>query len=256
MKIEVNKVYKTNHLSVFKQIKGNRPPNPQHIRRLVSSIRNNGMLQNPIIVNEQMEVIDGQHRLMAAKELKSYVFYIIIEKYRINEVQILNLNQKNWTSKDFMNGYADMGIESYIKLKNFYSRNKVFNITDCISMCSNLPSNSSSMANKFRKGNDKEMKLAQVFEEGTWRGNDFELAQEWADKLKLVKPYYEGYRKSTFVKTMIGMFKNDNFNFFEFLNKLKKQQDKMIDASNIGQCKLIIEDIYNHRRRDKVNLRY
>ena len=48
---EVNKVYMTNDLSIFNQIKGNRPPNPQHIRRLCDSIKKHGVLQNQIIVN-------------------------------------------------------------------------------------------------------------------------------------------------------------------------------------------------------------
>ena len=42
---------------------------------------------------------------------------------------------------------------------------------------------------------------------------------------------------------MINLMRKDVFDFFEFLNKLKNQQDKMIDASNIGQCTLLIEDI-------------
>ncbi len=70
---EVNKVYQTSDLSIFKQIEGNRVPNLQHIKRLADSIRVYGMKCNPILVNERMEVIDGQHRLMAAKEAESFV---------------------------------------------------------------------------------------------------------------------------------------------------------------------------------------
>lgn len=254
---EVNTVYKTNDLSIFKQIKGNRPPNPQHIRRLSSSIKSNGMLQNPIIVNSKMEVIDGQHRLLAAKDASSDVYYIVLNNYEMKEVQILNLNQKNWTSKDFMYAYAEMGVESYIKLRDFVNKNKCFNITDCIALCSNTSSaSSSSISHRFRKGKEREVKLKEVFQEGTWKGKDFGLAQEWSDKIKLCKDYYSGYNKSTFVKTMTNLMRKDVFDFFEFLNKLKSQQDKMIDASNIGQCTLLIEDIYNYRRREKVNLRY
>ncbi len=51
---EVNKVYKTNNLSMFKQIDGNRIPNIQHVRRLSDSIRVYGMKCNPILVNERM----------------------------------------------------------------------------------------------------------------------------------------------------------------------------------------------------------
>jgi ParB-like chromosome segregation protein Spo0J len=65
-------------LLIFKHIKGNRIPNLKHVRRLVDSIKKYGMKCNPILVNEQMEVIDGQHRLLAAKETNSFVYYIII----------------------------------------------------------------------------------------------------------------------------------------------------------------------------------
>lgn len=253
---EVNKVYKTNDLGMFNQIKGNRPPNPQHIRRLCDSIKTHGILQNPIIVNEKMDVIDGQHRLMAAKEANSSVYYIVVSGYKLDEVQILNLNQKNWTKKDFMEGYANMGIEPYVKLRNFTRRNKEFNITDCVAMCQNSNSASSSSITQKYRYEDKIMNQKEVFEEGTWKGKDFDLAQEFADKLKMVKPYYKGFNRSVFISAMLGMFKNENFDFLEFLNKLRLQPQKLDDCSNVTQYRLLIEDIYNYKRRDKINLRF
>jgi len=128
---EVNKVYKTNDLSIFKQIAGNRVPNPQHIKRLKTSILQYGMLCNPILVNDKMQVIDGQHRLIASKEAESFIYYIILKDYSLSEVHTLNLNQKNWGKKDFMDGYADMGVESYIKLREFTNKNSDFSFGDC-----------------------------------------------------------------------------------------------------------------------------
>lgn len=257
MNEEVNKVYKTNDLSVFKTIKGNRPANPQHVRRLSHSIKQNGMLQNPIIVNDKMQVIDGQHRLLAAKEAASGVFYIIVDGYNLGEVQTLNLNQKNWTKEDFMNGYADMGVESYIRLREFYKKNKEFNLGSCIALCSNTSSSSaSSISSKFKAGVDKPVGLKEIFEEGTWKGKDFYLAQLNADKLKMIKEFYQGYNRTSFVGTMIALFKNENFDFYEFLSKLRLQPTKLVDCANTDQYKALIEEIYNFRRRNKVNLRF
>lgn len=252
---EVNKVYKTNDLSIFKQIGGNRVPNPQHIKRLKTSILQNGMLCNPILVNEKMEVIDGQHRLLASKEAKSFIFYIILKDYSLSEVHTLNLNQKNWTKKDFMDGYADMGIESYIRLKEFVKNNDDYNFSDCISFCSNVSGNNYTIAQLNRTVNP-ELSIMQVFENGTWKGNDFVLAQEWADKIRLIKPYYLGYNKTTFVKTMIGLFKNDLFDYSEFMHKIRLQPKALVDCANIEQQRLLIEEIYNYRSRKKINLRY
>ena len=252
---EVNKVYKTNDLSIFKVIGGNRVPNPQHVKRLKTSILQNGMLCNPILVNQKMEVIDGQHRLLASKEANSFVYYIILNGYSLTEVHTLNLNQKNWTKKDFMDGYADMEIQSYIKLREFVNKNEDYNFMDCVSFCSNKSASDNSVANKYKLVNP-ELSKQESFEEGTWKGKDFKLAQEWAEKIRLIKPYYIGYNKSTFVKTMITLFKNEKFDYSEFMHKVRLQPKALVDCANVEQQKMLIEEIYNYRSRQKINLRY
>lgn len=253
---EVNKVYKTSDLSIFKSIDGNRVPNLQHIKRLTDSILSHGMKCNPILVNEKLEVIDGQHRLMAAKQAESFVYYIVIDGYSLNEVHTLNLNQKNWVKKDFMDGYANMGVQSYLKLKKFVEKNDDFTFTDCTYMCSNISGAISQLSSKHRRHSDKKYNLTEVFEEGTWVGKDFELAQDWANKIRMIKPYYNGYSRSTFVGTMIMLLQNDNFDFNEFIHKVRLQPTALVDCANREQYRTLIEDIYNYRSRNKVSLKY
>lgn len=252
---EVNKVYRTNDLTIFKQIDGNRVPNLLHVKRLADSIRVYGMKCNPILVNEQMEVIDGQHRLMAAKEAESFVYYIVVDGYSLKEVHTLNLNQKNWTKKDFMDGYANMGIKSYMKLKAFVEKNEDFTFADCIALCSNVSGGGSLSLSQKIRGN-KTFNQQQVFEEGTWLGKDFDLAQEWANKIRMIKPYYIGYSRSNFVGCLVGLFQNQKFDFNEFMHKVRLQPTALVDCANREQYKTLIEDIYNYRSRNKINLRY
>jgi len=61
---------------------------------------------------------------------------------------------------------------------------------------------------------------------------------------------------SIFVSTMLSLFNNENFDFFEFANKLTYQTQKLEDCASVAQYKVLIEKIYNHRRRNKVNLRF
>ncbi len=252
---EVNKVYKTNDLSIFKQIGGNRVPNPQHIKRLKSSILQNGMLCNPILVNEKMQVIDGQHRLIASKEAESFIYYIILKDYSLSEVHTLNLNQKNWGKKDFMDGYADMGVESYIKLREFTNKNSDFSFGDCFALCSNLSTGyNQTISHTISRG--KLINLKEVFESGTWIGKDFELAQEWAEKIRLIKPYYIGYNRTSFVGVMILLFQNKNFDFNEFMHKIRLQPTALVNCADRDQYRALIENIYNYRSRQKVSLKY
>ena len=54
----------------------------------------------------------------------------------------------------------------------------------------------------------------------------------------------------------MSLFKNPNFEFTEFLQKLKIQPTALQDCTNVTNYKVLIEEIYNYRRREKVNLRY
>mgnify|MGYP003656433990 FL=1 len=253
---EVGKVYFTKDLNGFKIMDGNRIPNLNHIRRISGSMKENGVLMNPIIVNELYEVVDGQHRLAAARENSKGIYYIIAKDYSLKEVHSLNLNQKNWTSKDYMQGYAGIGVIPYIKLSKFYKINSDFGLQVCIAMCSNISGGrSANLSQKYRVGK-KPTNLKEVFEEGTWKGKDFELAQDYADKIRNIKKYYAGYNRSTFVGTMIGMINNKNFIYNQFIQKLKTQPTALVDCAKREQYKILIEDIYNYRSRNKVNLRF
>jgi hypothetical protein len=253
---EVNKVYKTHDLSIFTQIDGNRVPNLQHIKRLSDSIRVYGMKCNPILVNENFEVIDGQHRLMAAKEASSFVYYIVVEGYALSEVHTLNLNQKNWSKKDFMEGYANMGIDSYIKLRKFIDKNDDYAFGDCIAMCSNSSCHSGNTLAQKNRLDRKGENIKEVFEEGTWIGKDFDLAHDWANKIRMIKPYYSNYNRSSFVGTLLTLFNNTNFDFNEFMHKVRLQPTALVDCANREQYKTLIEDIYNYKSRNKISLRY
>lgn len=253
---EVGKVYFTNDLTRFKIMGGNRIPNLNHIRRIKSSMNENGVLMNPIIINQMYEVVDGQHRLAAAKESKKGIYYIIAKNYTLKEVHTLNLNQKNWTVKDYMHGYANIGVIPYIKLSKFYKINNDFTINDCIAMCSNNSGGRSANLSQKYRTDQNSSNLKEVFEEGTWKGKDFNLAQEYADKIKQIKKHYEKYNKSIFVGTMLNLLSNINFDYDHFMHKLKIQPGKLVDCTNRSQYKLLIEDIYNYKSREKVNLRY
>jgi hypothetical protein len=250
-------VHITSDLSKFSAMDGNRPPNPQHIRRLADSIRVYGMLCNPILINEKNEVIDGQHRLLAAKDVQSPIYYIKIDGYNLEQVHALNLNQKNWTTADFLQGYASMGLEDYIMLREFWARHHYYNLTDCIAMCSNLSTASNmTLAKKYDKRVDKTVNVKEIFNEGTWKVRDMNKAEDDALRIKLIEPYYSGYNKSGFIGTMLLLFKNPSFDFNEFMSKVRLQPTALVDCANRTQYRSLVEDIYNFRRREKINLRY
>lgn len=109
-------VYVTRDYSKFKRLVGNRDIPESRISKIVESIQTIGWVHNPIIVNEKMEVIDGQGRLTALQRLKMPVEYIIAEGAGNKECIYMNMNMVNWKLPDFIKSYAEQGNENYQRL--------------------------------------------------------------------------------------------------------------------------------------------
>lgn len=116
MQKELGAIFLTDDLSVFKTLKGNREVKDARKQTLVESIDKNGYIANPIIVNEKYEVIDGQGRLAACKELGSPIAYTIVPGIGIKECMVLNMNMKNWSMLDYIQSYAKQGNANYKRI--------------------------------------------------------------------------------------------------------------------------------------------
>src|SRR5574342_66982 len=124
--MEEKNVEKTKNYEMFKIIKGNAPINLIHLNHLIEAIEKKNLLDaRPILVNRNMDVIDGQHRLEAAKRLGLPIYYIQSDGLSINDISTLNSNQRNWKMEhylDLFSGYTKN--ENYIKFKQWMNDNK------------------------------------------------------------------------------------------------------------------------------------
>jgi hypothetical protein len=235
-------VHTTTDYSLFKTLNGNRDVNHLHLSRLKESIKKNH-LTTIIMVNDKFEIIDGQHRFIICQELKLPINYIIQKNYGLNEVQILNANMKNWQTQDYVNGYCDLGYKDYILYRDFVNE---YGFNSQVAIL--LLSEETSGGNKFSAGTK--------FKEGKFKVKDLNNAKKMAEKIMMIEPYYKGYLRRSFINALVSMFKNKNFEFTEFIAKLKQQPTTMQDCTSTTQYKVLIEEIYNYRRREKINLRF
>ena len=109
-------VRETNDYGKFKKLLGNREVQEKRISQLMVSIKENGFLNSSIIVNENMEVIDGQARCEALKRLGMPIYYCIHKGAGLKECVDLNIKQGNWTLADYCGSYAANGNLNYIRL--------------------------------------------------------------------------------------------------------------------------------------------
>jgi len=203
-----------------------------------------GVLMCPIIVNENMEVIDGQHRLMAAQGLDGVpIYYIKADNYRLEEVHTLNMNQKNWSKKDFVDGYAEMGLEPYIKLKRFLEVNKDFDFQSCTFLVNNGTIHSLFQKSKIN-----------AIENGTFVGKDFDYAYELAEKIRKIGKYYNRYSNQKFVQVLITVLQNPLFDLDMFIHKLQFNYELLDKCVKAHHWRDAIEKIYNYKNQNKISL--
>ena len=111
----VGYIYETTDYDKFERLDGNRFVD--HSQKIVESIQNNGQLNSALTVNEKYQIIDGQNRFEAYKQLSLPVRYTVEKGYGINECIAMNSVSKNWKTEDFIASFAELGNQEYIDLK-------------------------------------------------------------------------------------------------------------------------------------------
>lgn len=105
-----------NH-DAFHRLDCNRSVVERHVRHLAALIEANDELHlNPIVVTPDMGIIDGQHRVEAAKRLNKIVYYIVSDTTpdRVDQqVSEVNNSQRGWCLSDYVKHYASRGDGRY-----------------------------------------------------------------------------------------------------------------------------------------------
>lgn len=232
----VNK--KTTDYSLFDTVGGNRDLNQTHIKRLVKSIRENNLLeQNPIIVDGDGKVIDGQHRLEAAKELQVPIYYLVVQDGGLQDVQRLNANMKPWTLVDYLNSYIKLQKQDYIILRDFQAKYKL-SITQAIELTAGTWSGSS--VETFRHGNFKIKNLSQAI----GIAETFRAFSEYCEPNVLTS--------KEFLRAISDMYKLETVGLKQMLKKLKIMPGKIKKQATRMDYLRVLEHIYNLRQREKV----
>lgn len=100
----------------------NRSIKKSNLKRIDKSVQKDGWLKHPIMVNEKMEIIDGQHRYIYAKEHNLPVYYIIVPGLDDTDCVTMNNARISWTLTDYVKYYAEKGSQDYILLQGLLDK--------------------------------------------------------------------------------------------------------------------------------------
>ncbi|MCI2758955.1 ParB/RepB/Spo0J family partition protein [Staphylococcus lugdunensis] len=148
MNLPVNEVYKTDDLDMFKFTKFNR--NILFTDEMLKQAKE-GFI-SPIIVNEYMVVIDGQHRLEHAKKAGVPIEYIIKPGLGEHDIVRMNTTQRPWSLLNFIESYANQGSEQYVSLLNLINKNYA-GTSVVIAVGRNTTANYTALSDLVKSGN-------------------------------------------------------------------------------------------------------
>lgn len=151
----------TSNLDRFVMVLGNREYNPAHAKDLAEKIKAHNMLDlYPLVCEDghsgMLNVIDGQHRLGAAKILKIPVPYVVVFHGTLtaDDIRSLNSGQSGWVTKDFLHHFKSLRVADYERLTKFCEETKLPLMTSAM-LLSEESTTSGAATKTFRDGKFK-----------------------------------------------------------------------------------------------------
>lgn len=240
---KVGEIFETKDYSIFKFREDNRVINPNHVKKLATRMKESGWLASSVVtINGSGDVIDGQHRVKAAMSVNCPIRYKVTRGAGTDEMTSMNTLQRNWSPFDHLHKFVVRGNPSYITFQNFVNEFPEYKYTE-VAM----------FLNNSQTSIDRD-----VFESGRYVTKDTGKAKLWATQIRSLKPFFEKYyNKAIFVRAMIKILSTKKeFKFEEFLHKVNLRPAMLVPCGTVEQYVQLIEDIYNYRRSDKINLRF
>lgn len=121
--IETNTtIQETTDYSIFKFLPHNRPVVQSHVIRIAGSMAERPHLRpaRPVLCNEKMQVIDGQHRLKGSELNGQSVFFMVVSGLTIDDARLLNALQRTWSLLDYAYSYASSKVPAYVQFVKTY----------------------------------------------------------------------------------------------------------------------------------------
>ena len=213
----VGQIMSTKKYDDFKLMKGNRKLNKVNYAKLVKSI-NEEQLIIPILVNEKMEIIDGQHRFAACKDLNKPVYFFIINGYGIDQVKRANAVSSNWIKEDYLEMFIEEENKEYIEFKGIRERYDI---------------SISNLLKVFAKTQNKQVaRISMEFEDGQFTLENKEKVIEFLTSLEDFN-FFKGYKTTQFITAFLKLFFKEDYSHTKMKERLEKHKhtlEKKISA--------------------------
>lgn len=234
MERNVNTIFMTSDYDKFDLLDANRTVDINHVTRLKESIEQSGYIAaNPIVVNRDGKIIDGQHRFTACRELRLPIYYVVTDADD-DTLITLNVTQKTWNLRDYAAYYIKKGLIAYSKLMDFVHRNNIAQVGVALAFVRTEGVYCSATMKDFKAG------LLDITD------NDIERAEQlYTASVRLFSLLGLPFQRKSY-GAVIKMANNPNFSMDRLVKKAEMFRDRAYPTSNVLGTMRMLEGLYNH----------
>lgn len=232
----------TTNYGLFRTIQGNRQIDAVHVANLVAAIEKKNLLAEfPILVNEKMEVIDGQNRLLAATRLNLPIFYTVVSGLELTNVIDINTASKSWKIRDFVLSNIELGNPNYQELLDFSTEHNL-----SISMSAAL------LAGRGVQGGS----IVKLVRTSKFQVNAPAAARRVAQALGTLgeSADFRATSDRNLAMALWLLFQNEDFSIDRLIGKIKTHGIVLSRRVSERYYLLQLEEIYNQHAKDRVTL--
>lgn len=224
----MDRVEETTNYAQFDRVVGNRPIRHGHASRIAKEIEKTGVI-SPILVDRDMRVLDGQHRLEAAKMLEMPVPYVVVKNGSSTDiVHSLNAVAKSWRADDYFRYYATRGNEQYqlaLEVAEEYNQ-PIYTIAKLGGDCRRIP------LGTWKFGSDGDT---------TWAKHVINTATE-------LSRWHPRASKSQFILALDRIMKHPLFDLAEFKRKFETRSMHVPQCNSQTDYYRVLVDVMNFKR--------
>lgn len=244
MKPSVGAILSTSNYAMFKPHGEQRDMHPNHIKKIARSMARNGFIQaKPLHCYRDgsfLRIIDGHHRLSAAKELGIAVYYVIGDKSQAELIADENTTVRKWGIADFVNMYAQRGDAHYILLNRYVQAG--IPLPQAAALLSGLIIQNGHMNNAVASGTFV-VKTTNKINTIVWAINELE-------HVTLVA------RSRVFISALSTLLFVDAFDVFQMVQKIKADPSSLVRKMTRDMMLEHMENVYNFRSRVRVPIAF
>ena len=234
--------FESKQYDLLTKLLGNRTVVDKNVDNKKQLLEKNGFKStNPVIINVDGQIIDGQHRRLAAEELDMPFKFTIDTSVKAEEslqttIEINN-SGKPWVTLDYINAYAENGNEDYQKL---------------LDLCEELNLNMSKMLILYlgAKANSEFQKLIAkgTFKFDEEKANLARSRKEELDTLKelVTQRYKKLVESQPFYSAYLELTRKENFKFKVLREQFDKMRYTSLNRKNLMESLI---ETYNMQRR-------